>query len=664
MLTANRPSCPRGTRGRSLHTVAAKGNIMICSVDRLVLGLVAGDRRRLRMFTSIACAMWLTTSADAQVLPFVVTSTVDASDVAPGNGVCASSAGECTLRAAVQEAQALPGEHLILLPAGMYRLTLAGRNEEETVSGDLDIWGHITIQGQLDQQGVQATVIDGGRLDRLFHVRRGSDQTSPLPSKLTLSHLTLQNGDAGEDGGGVLAYGGVLRLDHVVVTRCHWSAVSVGQANADFTDTRVDENIGTGIRVDGGAVTLRRSSISRNAGLGVRVSGHFGFRALLSAEDTAIAENGSGGVHASFGADARLARVTVTGHRAQLGAGIAVEGSALAIAGLSLSDSTIAGNSSAVEGGGLYLRSHIDGNVSVTIVRSSIVGNTAATGGAIAAHGSRITLLNSTVSGNAATAGPGGAIFLDGPSPGSSLSLVNSTLTANASAASAAVMVQGAVVSATNALIANNDGPDANCRFTGPVEHGTHNLEYPGLTCRFVHATDVHADPVLRPLAHNGGPTRTHRLGLGSAALDAGDPETCAGDVAGRDQRGARRLRSAAPCDIGAYEGATAPFTDGHLQAGLSLIRASHIDELRASISDHRVRWKLPEPPWTDPVLTGVLIKAIHVEELRVALLAVYDAAERQRPVFVDPTLKTGVPIRAVHVNELRSSVTALDFGN
>src|SRR5205814_2005 len=58
----------------------------------------------------------------------------------------------------------------------------------------------------------------------------------------------------------------------------------------------------------------------------------------------------------------------------------------------------------------------------------------------------------------------------------------------------------------------------------------------------------------LGPLADNGGPTLTHALLLGSAAIDAGDDAVCAADpVSGVDQRGVIRPQGA-HCDIGAYE--------------------------------------------------------------------------------------------------------------
>lgn len=55
-------------------------------------------------------------------------------------------------------------------------------------------------------------------------------------------------------------------------------------------------------------------------------------------------------------------------------------------------------------------------------------------------------------------------------------------------------------------------------------------------------------DPLLRPLADNGGPTPTHALLPGSPAIDAGDDT-----LTGTDQRG-RPRRSGARVDIGAFE--------------------------------------------------------------------------------------------------------------
>jgi CSLREA domain-containing protein len=47
--------------------------------------------------------------ATAQAQNFTVDSTTDAVDAVPGNGICADASKNCTLRAAIQEANALGG---------------------------------------------------------------------------------------------------------------------------------------------------------------------------------------------------------------------------------------------------------------------------------------------------------------------------------------------------------------------------------------------------------------------------------------------------------------------------------------------------------------------------------------------------------------------------
>jgi hypothetical protein len=67
-------------------------------------------------------------------------------------------------------------------------------------------------------------------------------------------------------------------------------------------------------------------------------------------------------------------------------------------------------------------------------------------------------------------------------------------------------------------------------------------------------------DPVLGPLANNGGTTQTHALLPGSPAIDAGSSGGCRDNVGAQlatDQRGFPRPAlggSALRCDIGAFE--------------------------------------------------------------------------------------------------------------
>src|SRR4029077_1454808 len=91
--------------------------------------------RQLRLFAAAgagACLLtagtagWLPGAAQAASLTFTVVATADAHDAHPGDGVCADAAGQCTLRAALEEAAASsPGRTVsITAPAGTYDLTL------------------------------------------------------------------------------------------------------------------------------------------------------------------------------------------------------------------------------------------------------------------------------------------------------------------------------------------------------------------------------------------------------------------------------------------------------------------------------------------------------------------------------------------------------------
>jgi CSLREA domain-containing protein len=80
------------------------------------------------MCIRLPLAFLLSTAAvsTSQAAIFVVDTTTDAVDAAAGDGTCATTAATCSLRAAVQEANALAGADTIELPAGTYVLTLGG----------------------------------------------------------------------------------------------------------------------------------------------------------------------------------------------------------------------------------------------------------------------------------------------------------------------------------------------------------------------------------------------------------------------------------------------------------------------------------------------------------------------------------------------------------
>jgi hypothetical protein len=222
---------------------------------------------------------------------------------------------------------------------------------------------------------------------------------------------------------------------------------------------------------------------------------------------------------------------------------------------------TVSGNSAVPgAGGGLFTR----GNVA--IASSTFTANAADLGAAleIARNFSSPTtanVVNSTVSGNIVTSG--GSAF----EAAVALNVFNSTIAFNR--AYGAYATPGAGLSAgvdvtdiESTIIANNEAGGEPSDFTA-----TQLFNLSGSNDLIMVSTDAQpagtltADPMLAPLAANGGPTETHALLPGSPAIDTGN------DTAGfaTDQRGVGFARVVgAAADIGAFEsGNETIFSDG-----------------------------------------------------------------------------------------------------
>ncbi|MCB0332921.1 MAG: CSLREA domain-containing protein, partial [Bdellovibrionales bacterium] len=122
---------------------------------------------------------------------FTVNTIADGPDANPGNGICATAGGVCSLRAAIMEANTTAAADTISLPKGTYLLTEVGASEDSGLTGDLDIFYPLTINGAKTTE----TIIDGLGLDRIFHVR--------LVGSLTLTNATLTNGFLSDPGGAI-----------------------------------------------------------------------------------------------------------------------------------------------------------------------------------------------------------------------------------------------------------------------------------------------------------------------------------------------------------------------------------------------------------------------------------------------------------------------------
>jgi hypothetical protein len=106
----------------------------------------------------------------------------------------------------------------------------------------------------------------------------------------------------------------------------------------------------------------------------------------------------------------------------------------------------------------------------------------------------------------------------------------------------------------------------------------------------------------------------------------------------------------------------TVLFTDPSLTAQQSVLRAVHMSELRLRIDALRVRYGYQAYQWTDDPLVGVVVKALHLTEIRAALADAYGAAGVSPPSYTDPVPLSGAtPIRAIHILELRAAIERLE---
>lgn len=438
----------------------------------------------LTLLLSLGCAT-------AQAADLQVSKTEDSND-----GVCNA---DCSLREAIQAANATVGEDRILLPAGTYVLSLApvreGQEiieEDNNLNGDLDIrFNDLVIVGA----GKGRTAIDAQGASRLFDVHPAT--------RLRLEQLTLRNGRTSGFGGAIRNRGD-LQLVHVALERNQMlGEVGAGGAVANFnrldiaSSSFVDNSTyGSSGYGEGGAIYNRR-----NAWLQVRDSR---FSGNLSYDEL---DTGRGGAIYNEGT-ADVARSSFWRNKGgEYGSGAAILNAEGGV--FSLSNSTLSGTwgyySQGTFANGMP-GSRNNGNTEARLVNVTIADNY----GRVALHNlGRMALRNSIVAGN---------YDLPDEGPRRIANCRNG---------------EGGVLHA-HGLMLGEDG--LGCPADQPIDDATTFTR------------------VLGPLTEQPGATALHPLPAGSPAIDAG-----VGSCSASDQR--KRLRpldgdgdGVAGCDLGAYE--------------------------------------------------------------------------------------------------------------
>ncbi|MGG6293067.1 beta strand repeat-containing protein [Leptolyngbya sp. AN02str] len=229
---------------------------------------------------------------------------------------------------------------------------------------------------------------------------------------------------------------------------------------------------------------------------------------------------------------------------------------------LTITNSTISNNSANFDGGG------ISNNGNLTITRSTISNNSSSYGGGLISNTSanftttQTRIINSTISGNTASAKGGGLYNNSGQT-----TILNSTITNNQAVnnGGSGIASTGNAVTRTvlgNTIVAGNVNTDVDLDtdfviggvVQSIISNGFNLVGRGGAASAFTGAGDQSGvtNPGLGALANNGGLTQTHALLPNSPAVNAGSNALIpAGAIT--DQRGSTRI-SGGTVDIGAVE--------------------------------------------------------------------------------------------------------------
>lgn len=454
---------------------------------------------------------------------FSVNQLTDGLDANLADNLCdtnlATAGNQCSLRAAIQQANATPGTDTITFAfTNVHKLTRAGI-DNTAVNGDLDITDSIIIRGRTPQ-----TTIDGGGLDKVFSVFTSNTATFEnlviRGGRFTTNNLV----SAGVEGGlGALTFSNVTLTDNIVnsvqppglsgpccngvadiLCNCLVTFTNSKSLSGGFTDGIVAARVNIsnsqitghgqfGVIVNSGNSTITRTVIRNNGG-GVRNGG-----GTLLIQDSEVSHSQGGGwlfevLYAFHGVDNSSAGTT------------------------NIVNSTISSNESVSDGGGIFNSGTL--KLFITTIANNLTREScdsqflcsSGSGGGIANTGT-LELVNTIVAGNSDT-DIGGNVFND---------------------------CFGTLSSKGFNLIGDTTG----CTISGTT---TGNL--------------LNVDPSLNLLLNNGGPTQTHAFLGASPAIDAGDPAGCKDHNnvnLTTDQRGSSRPTDGngdtiSRCDMGAFE--------------------------------------------------------------------------------------------------------------
>lgn len=567
--------------------------------------------QRNRIICVLGAIMVFSAAQSIQAAIFTVNTIMDSPDANPGDGLAADANGLTSLRAAIMEANAQPGggPHTIrfanALAGSTLTLTLPGINEDNALTGDLDVRVGLTITGPAAPPSPAAITIHAQHLDRVFDVHDanftienlrlmegvapptqngGGIRFNGAARSLILTDVALHSNHA--DRGGALAFDGIsATLTRVAVefnssifdgAGIYFNSALAPNGSMTITQSQIVTNFagnlfspadGGGICTENGTtLTVVLSTIAGNQaserGGGVRIGGS----ATADLIDTLIQENLAalaGGVRS--GGYTTMTCCRVEGNNANgppLGAVPGTAGGGIYAFGnlTTLTDCTIDANGvssgNPLDMGGGLLVSDIGTVVAsgCTFSRNT-VGQTMTQGyGGGVANLGRLTMSNCTLSTNLANNNGGGMYNFWAGNPAGNLMMSHVTIARNHAHNAGGGLYQDVLIpcSILATLIAENTVTDPatgmavprnfdQAPAAQPLNDQGYNLDSDG-TCGFTHATSFVAPAGIASLTNNGGATETHAPVQFSPAIDKATLCTdLGGAVVWFDQRGVSR---------------------------------------------------------------------------------------------------------------------------
>ncbi len=424
---------------------------------------------------------------------------------------------------------------------------IANAPSGSTITFDTSLWGHtIMLTGELPINQKRLTIhgpgagmlsISSGKSGHIVRVAQGVT--------VTITGLTFKGSNTPD---GFIVNEGTLTLSN--------STVSGNTATGNSSSINHSGGI-----FNQGTLTISNSTVSDNTGSDGSIFNDSD--GTLTLNNSTVSDNRGGGI-ANWGT-LTLNNSTVSDNTGSDG-GIFNNNSILTI-----SNSTISGNTATSNGGGID-----NAGGTLTISNSTVSGNTATGSGGGISNSGMLTLTNSTVSNNTATNGNGGGIAISSSEYGpAQVMLLYCTVYGNAANGGGGIWVdtldKKSQVTMGASIVAGNNahtGPDIAGRLTtlgynlvgdrsGATFLGSPKVQSTDILA--VSSIALEIDPMLRD---NGGPTKTFALFPGSPAIDAIPLQYCQvkGILNSRsrmytDQHGRPRPDDNEQfCDIGAYE--------------------------------------------------------------------------------------------------------------